>query len=100
MIELISDEKGQPTVIETGSQTFYLIKRENRFGIRPKDKNSRERLNFKGLKWFPVDQDYKVAARFEPFAEPKEILIPHVSGGNFKMKSPGLKAGEKRYGKH
>ncbi len=89
-IELASDEKGKPSVIQTGSQTFYLIKRESRFGIRLKDKNSKERVNFKGLNWFPLDPKYKITADFETFAEPKEVLIPNVLGGNFKMKSPGV----------
>jgi uncharacterized protein (DUF1684 family) len=89
-IALVSDEGGKPSIIRTGSQTFYLIKRENRYGIRLKDQNSRERTDFKGLKWFPVDPNWRVTARFEPFAEPKEILIPNVLGGNFRMKSPGV----------
>ena len=46
MIQLVSDEKGKPTQIRTGSQTFYLIKREDRFGIRLKDSNSKARLAF------------------------------------------------------
>lgn len=89
-IELISDEKGKPTVIQTGSQAFYLIKREDRFGIRLKDKNSRERANFSGLKWFPVDKNYRITAKFEAFEAPKEVLIPNVLGGSFKMKSLGV----------
>ncbi len=89
-IELVSDEEGKPSVIQNGSQTFYLIKREERFGIRLKDKNSKERVNFKGLKWFPINEKYKVEAKFEAFPEPKEVLIPNVLGGNFKMKSPGI----------
>ena len=89
-IELASDEKGKPTKIQTGSQTFYLIKREERFGIRLKDKNSEARLAFKGLHWFPIDESYKVTARFEAFPTPQEVRIPNVLGGNFKMKSPGL----------
>jgi uncharacterized protein len=90
-IELVPDApEGKPTVIQTGSQTFYLIKREDRFGIRLKDKNSKERVNFAGLKWFPVNEKYKVKAKFEAFDAPKEILIPNVLGGNFKMKSPGI----------
>jgi len=89
-IDLVSDEKGKPTEIRTGSQTFYLIKREDRFGIRLKDGNSEARRNFKGQHWFPVDASYKVAARFEAFSEPKEIMVPNVLGGNFKMKSPGM----------
>jgi len=89
-IELASDETGKPTKVQTGSQTFYLIKREDRFGIRLKDNNSEARRSFKGLSWFPIDESYKVTARFEAFPAPREIPIPNVLGGNFKMKSPGI----------
>jgi uncharacterized protein (DUF1684 family) len=89
-IDLVSDEKGKPTEIRTGSQTFYLIKREDRFGIRLKDSESKARLTFKGQHWFPIDESYKVTARFEALPEPEEVMIPNVLGGHFKMKSPGM----------
>ena len=89
-VDLVSDEKGKPTEIRTGTQTFFLIKREERFGIRLKDSNSEARRNFKGLHWFPVDESYKVTARLEAWPEPKELSVPNVLGGNFKMKSPGV----------
>ncbi len=89
-IELVSDEKGKPTKIQTGSQTFYLIKREDRFGIRLKDNNSDARRTFKGLHWYPIDESYKVTARFEAFDSAQEVKVPNVLGGNFKMKSPGI----------
>jgi uncharacterized protein (DUF1684 family) len=89
-IDLVSDEKGKPTQIRTGSQTFFLIKREDRFGIRLKDSNSEARRNFKELHWFPIDESYKVVARLEAFPEPKEVMVPNVLGGQFKMKSPGI----------
>jgi uncharacterized protein (DUF1684 family) len=89
-IDLVSDEKGKPTEIRTGSQTFYLIRREDRFGIRLKDGKSKARLTFKGQHWFPIDESYKVTARFEALPEPKELMIPNVLGGHFKMKSPGI----------
>src|ERR1041385_7842008 len=89
-IDLVSDEKGKPTQIQTGSQTFYLIKREEQFGIRLKDNNSEARRMFKGLKWFPIDESYKVVARFDPFTAPTDVKIPNILGGSFKMKSPGI----------
>jgi uncharacterized protein (DUF1684 family) len=88
-IQLVSDEKGKPTEIRTGSQTFYLIRREDRFGIRLKDSNSKARLAFKGQHWFPIDESYKVTARFEALPTPEELIVPNVLGGTFKMKSPG-----------
>lgn len=88
-IDLVSDEKGKPTEIRTGSQTFFLIRREDRFGIRLKDSKSKARLAFQGQHWFPIDESYKVTARFEAFPEPTEVMVPNVLGGKFKMKSPG-----------
>lgn len=89
-IVLVSDEKQKQTIIQTGSQTFYLIKREDKFGIRLKDKNNPARLKFKKLNWFPVDARYKVIATFEPFPEPKEILVPNTVGSGYRMKSEGI----------
>ena len=89
-IDLISDIDQKQTVIEIGSQSFYVIKREDRYGVRLKDKANRARKEFRGLRWFPVKRAYRVTAAFEAFAEPKEVLIANVLGGNFKMKSPGV----------
>ena len=89
-ITLVSDEAKNPTEIQTGSQLFYLIRREDRFGIRLKDRQSKARLTFKGQQWFPIDESYKVMARLEAFPQPQEIRVPNVLGGSFKMKSPGI----------
>jgi uncharacterized protein len=89
-VELASDDPGPATKVTTGSQTFYLIKREDKFGIRLKDSDSAERRNFDGEHWFPVDQSYRVIGTFEPFDMAKDIEIPNVMGGTFKMKSPGI----------
>jgi len=89
-LELNSDENGKPTMITTGSQTFYLIKREERFGIRLKDSNSEARRNFSHLNWYEPDPKLRVTAKFEKYTTPKEILVPNVLGGEFKMKSPGV----------
>lgn len=89
-IALASDKDGKPTVVQTGSQTFYIIKREDKFGIRLKDKNNKARLDFNGLHWFPINEKLKVTATFEPFDKPKEVLIPNTIGSGYKMKSEGI----------
>ncbi|HVF72766.1 MAG TPA: DUF1684 domain-containing protein [Chthoniobacterales bacterium] len=88
-VELVSDEQGKPTEIRTATQSLFLIKREERFGIRLKDSNSEARRNFAGLQWFPIDETFKVKARLEPGTDTKELKVPNVLGGFFKMKSPG-----------
>ena len=89
-IELSSDDPGPPTKVSTGSQTFYLIKREDRYGIRLKDSQAPARVNFTGERWFPVDEKYRVTGTFEAFDTPQGVEIPNVLGGTFEMKSPGI----------
>lgn len=99
-IELKSDAEGKPTLMQIGDVSFTLIKREDRYGIRVRDKNSPNRAKFTNLHWFPVNESYRVTADFEAYETPKEIEIPNVLGGTFKMKSPGLlkfKLGGKEY---
>src|SRR5437899_1924929 len=88
--ELTSDENAKQTIIKTGSQTFYLIKREERFGIRLKDSNSKARRDFTHLNWYAIDPKLRVTAKFEKYPTPKDVLIPNVLGGDFRMKAPGL----------
>lgn len=89
-VELQSDDPGPATRVTIGTQVFYLIHREEKFGIRLKDSDSPERRDFAGERWFPVDQSYRVTGRFEPFDKEQEVEIPNVLGGTFKMRSPGI----------
>lgn len=89
-IGLGPDSQGKPPIIQTGSQSFFLIERIGKYAIRLKDKNNPARTNFHGLKWYDINPAYHITARYEAFAVPKEVLIPNVLGGNFKMTSPGL----------
>jgi uncharacterized protein (DUF1684 family) len=90
VLELASDDPGPATKVTTGTQTFYLIKREDKFGIRLKDTETAERRDFAGEQWFPIDESCRVTGTFEPFDTVQEVEIPNVLGGTFKMKSPGV----------
>ena len=79
-ISLTSDGKSNPTVVSVGSQSFYLIERDGRTGVRIKDTKSEQRLNFHGLKWYPISPGFRVTATFKAFAQPKDVLIPNVLG--------------------
>jgi Uncharacterized conserved protein len=89
-INLITDAKSEPPIVNVGSQSFFLIERDGRYGVRLKDTKSEQRLNFHGLKWYPVSNRFRVTAKFEAFSQRKEILIPNVLGTTFKMKSAGI----------
>lgn len=84
------DTEKPPDQFRVGSLKLGVIKRGNRYGLRVRNKNSPERLGFRGLKWFPAQQHYRVVATFTPYEQPKEIIIMNVLGDELKMKTPGL----------
>lgn len=87
--ELITDAEDGTTVVEMGSLEFYAIQRGDWVGLRVRDRESPALAKFAGVDTFPVDPDWRVEARFEPFDPPRELLIPDVTGNDQPMEAPG-----------
>lgn len=87
--EMRFDGQKPPDPFTVGSLQLSVIKRGDRYGLRVRDRNSAARRQFKGLRWFPARESYRVTASFIPDAQPNEILIMNVLGDELKMKSPG-----------
>jgi uncharacterized protein len=68
-----------------GDLTLYVHASGNRLAIRLKDKNSKLRKNFSGLKWFPIDESWRVTAHYVPYAVPKQLDSQNVLGDPIKM---------------
>ncbi len=72
-----------------GDLTLYVHSSGDRYTIRLRDKNSRLRKDFTGTRWFPVDQSYRVTARYVPYDNPKQIEIQNVMGDTLQETIPG-----------
>jgi uncharacterized protein (DUF1684 family) len=97
-LELHADTSGAPEVVRLGRLAFHVIERSGRYGIRLKDSESPRRRTFSGLRWFPVQSSWRIAARFEPYDPPRKVPIANVLGQVNDMTSPGravFKAGNK-----
>lgn len=70
----------QGSVVTHGSLEWFVIRREDKMGIRLRDFESEELKNFKGIERYPVDYSWKVPARFEPAAAGETIAITNVLG--------------------
>jgi len=88
-IVLIDDQKKDITVLQIGSVKFNLIVRDTLYGIRFRDLNSDLVKNFKGVERYPIDESWKITAKFEAYNPVKEIDVPNVLGQISKEKSPG-----------
>jgi uncharacterized protein len=88
-IEVKNDMSGNPTIFELDSFRWFVIKREEKFGIRLRDLNADLLKNFEGIERFPIDGDWKIKAEFIPYDVPKEVEIPTIIGTIEKDFSPG-----------
>lgn len=86
---LQTDEKQKPDVVRLGSLAIIIIKRGARYGVRVRDLNSKGRREFKGMRWFPAQEDYRITATFVAYDQPKDIEIANVLGDVSKQPSPG-----------
>jgi hypothetical protein len=88
------NDDGGPTIVKLGSLLINVVKRGDRIGVRVKDTESWARRDFKGLEYFPVDQKWRLEARFEPYQPPKTIPITNVLSMTDDEISPGALAFE------
>lgn len=82
-------QPGDYDVVTTGSVTFFVIKRGDRYGVRVRDAESPGRRNFAGLHWYPVRDRYRVTATFVPHRSPTSISIANVLGAVEAWPTPG-----------
>ena len=63
-----------------GGLTLFVHLSGERLAIRTRDRNSEIRRNFTGLHWYPVDQSYRIRARFVPHDVPITVPIQNILG--------------------
>ena len=88
-LDLESDAKGSPTVLQSGSLQFFVIERAGNLGVRVRDIDSPRRRNFLGLEYFPISPQWIFNARFEPYEPPRHIKIVNILGMEEEMECPG-----------
>ncbi len=63
-----------------GSVSLWVHHSGERLAIRVRDTESDIRKNFTGLEWYPVDERYRVRAKFTPHAEPITVKTMNILG--------------------
>ena len=92
---LREDLTGESTILELGSLRWFIIKRDDRYGIRLRDLASPLVKEFDGIERFPVNEDWKITASFEAYEPPKVISLPTQLGTVKEEPSPGAVVFEK-----
>jgi uncharacterized protein (DUF1684 family) len=87
--ELLDDSHEKPTVVSFGTANFYLIKRDDKFGLRIKDSEADTRVHFAGIDNFEVDPSWRVEAKWETYDPPHQIEEANILGQIEKVTVPG-----------
>jgi hypothetical protein len=76
--------------VEMGTLRFHVIVRGERVGIRVRDTESVAARNFKGMMFYPLDMNYRIAAKWVPADGKKTVEIPNVLGDVTAQAIPGV----------
>jgi hypothetical protein len=87
---LADDSAGKPDVVTLGELSFFVIKRDDRFGVRVRDSQSPVRTHFKGIEYFPANPKWRITGTFAPYDAPRKVPVPTVLGTTETMEAPGL----------
>src|SRR5258706_1072839 len=81
--------KANTDILALGRLKFFIIRREDRLGVRVKDNDSAFRREFTGLHWYPPSPAWRIAAHFTPWDKPRTIVFDTAVGIKEEMTSPG-----------
>jgi len=87
--ELQPDTSSRPDTVTLGNLSLMVIQRGPRTGIRLRDPESAARRQFSGLHWYPIDEHYRIHARWHPYTPPRKIPITNVLGMTEEEEAPG-----------
>jgi uncharacterized protein (DUF1684 family) len=88
-IQMEPDITGKPTILKLDSLSWFIIKREDRFGVRLRDSESEYIKEFTGIEMYPADTTWRLPAKLESYYPPIIIEVPNIFGKVTEKKSPG-----------
>lgn len=88
---LENDRSGNVTTLVLGSLGLRVHSEPgtDRLWLRAWDEDSPLRDTFRLPDYFPVRDEWRVTARFEPYEEPRVLRVPDVTGGTVEYQAPG-----------
>lgn len=87
---LKSDEFPDVDQLGFGKATFWVHESGESRAIRVHDPEGDTARNFKGYRWYPIDERYRVVGRFIKDPAPHEVKVASLSGGDQTYTTEGV----------
>jgi len=89
-VALRSDAAEEADELGVGDITLWVHISGERPTVRMRDPNGEAARSFRGFQWFPIDDSYRVTARFIKDPAPREVRAPNQLGDIDVMQSEGV----------
>jgi uncharacterized protein (DUF1684 family) len=97
---LDSDALGNPSLMESGSLAWFIIKRDGKSGIRLRDYNHPRIAKLDHIPYYETSVNWRIVADFIPFDSIRKIETATIIGGKEISNCPGelvFRKGLKKY---
>lgn len=90
-IYLQDDRSGNTTILDLGSLglRIHAERGTDRLWLRAWDRDSPRAAAFELPPYFPVENEWRLSARFDPYPEPRGVPMADVKGGTVENFAPG-----------
>ena len=88
--DLKKDSDGEPDILTWENLSWYIIQRGDRIGVRLRDSQHPNYVNFKPTELYPIDRSWKVPATLETFDTTRTVDIVNVLGDTSPGSTPGI----------
>ncbi|APO97137.1 DUF1684 domain-containing protein [Xanthomonas vesicatoria] len=82
-----ADQRGDR--LDVGNRQFYLVQTGTLFGWRFRDPVAPALIAFQGFEYFPIDPQWRVDARWHPYAAPRSVTLLTSIGTPLTAEVPG-----------
>ncbi len=86
---LRTDQTGEPDYLRLRNLTMMILQRGEHCALRLYDLEHPARRHFAGLRWYPVEPDFRVVADFRAYDPPRVFPVSEVIGYTYAASSPG-----------
>lgn len=90
----VEDTAVKPSLVTTGTLTFFVIERDGRKALRVRDTAAATRQHFVGLDYFPIDPQWRIEARWLPYERARMVPLTNILGQPEMTLFPGRAAFE------
>jgi uncharacterized protein (DUF1684 family) len=87
---LRSQEGARADSLQFEGRTYELFRRGDAFAVRVKDPRSPALLGYAGLEHFPIDERWRLVARWERYQPPRTTLHQFDIGPGWERQVPGI----------